>query len=577
MVPVYCLNYLFRPRFLRWTLIGFSIVILFSCEEGTNHKKSIVPNNDAYDLAFDFREKGMLDSAFIYFLEAKNVYNKNGDNFGAGKCLVNMSFILMNMSDYYGAQETSLEATDYFNADDAEHHHYLATNYNNLSVASLQLRDYENALKFYDLAIQFAEDSLATRVYLNNKAVIYQKQYDYQAAIEIYEGILNVPLLDRKEYARVLSNYSMAKWLADNSYDAFPGFMKALHIRLAEGDLWGQNASYSHLTDFYSRTKTDSARYYAQQRYGITQKIRSADDQIRALEKLIELSPADSSKTYFTRYQRLSDSVQQERTAAKNQFALIRYEVEKSKATNLELQQENDRKIYQLGKQRILIGIMVLLGTIAAIFVYYFQKRRKQRLELEAQHRIKAHQLGTSKKIHDVVANGLYRVMSEIEYSTAIDREELLDKLEIMYEKSRDISHGEDLALQTITGFHQDLKALVRSFYSPDTKIMLVGSDDAFWEGVGGTIRDEIKVVLQELLVNMKKHSKATVVIFKFVQTDQALLIEYKDDGVGLMDPFVPGKGLQNAENRILTLGGHIDFVQKGEKGTMIQLFVPLS
>jgi hypothetical protein len=36
--------------------------------------------------------------------------------------------------------------------------------------------------------------------------------------------------------------------------------------------------------------------------------------------------------------------------------------------------------------------------------------------------------------VHDVVANGLYQVMSRIEYNDDFSKDEILDKLEMMYQ-----------------------------------------------------------------------------------------------------------------------------------------------
>src|SRR3546814_6588285 len=117
--------------------------------------------------------------------------------------------------------------------------------------------------------------------------------------------------------------------------------------------------------------------------YSGAQLLHSADDQIRALYRLIRLSRPDAAKHYFETYKELTDSVHLARSAAKNQFALIRYEVEKNKAENLRLQHENSEKAYQVARQRIWTGGVALLAVILLVGGAYWYKRRQQRLQLE--------------------------------------------------------------------------------------------------------------------------------------------------------------------------------------------------
>src|SRR5690606_32400160 len=157
--------------------------------------------------------------------------------------------------------------------------------------------------------------------------------------------------------------------------------------------------------------------------------------------------------------------------------------------------------------------------TLAVLIVgggVFWHKRRTQRLALEAQHRIDAHQLKTSKKIHDVVANGIYRVMAEIENQEEINREGILDRLENMYEKSRDISYETDEPAEALSDYHEQIAQLLKSFATASTKIIIVGNAFDLWEDVGTTVKAEIEYILQELMVNMRKHSGATDVVVRF-------------------------------------------------------------
>ncbi|WP_294185829.1 ATP-binding protein [uncultured Sphingobacterium sp.] len=551
------------------------VVLIISC-----HKKEInkigETQNLYYERAYDFLDAGKSDSSFYLFEKAKQNFLENNDSLGVAKCLVNMAITQREKGDYYGSQETSLEALKYLNLKAESDRVYLSTNYNNLANATHNLSDFSKAIDFYNQAIFFSDDSLNSNIYRNNLAISYWQMQDYNSAIIIFEGILKNVENDRKQYARVLSNLAFVKWKRDINYKPAPELERALKIREKEKDLWGQNASLAHLVDYYEQTKPDSSLYYARKQFLVAKTLNSGDDQIKALERLIKVISPDSVTFYFNRYKIISDSIQQARAAAKNQFALIRYEVEKNKADNLRLEKENAEKQNRLVRQRAITGASIFLLLLAVGGGTLWYKRRKQRLELEAQNRVKETQLHLSKKIHDVVANGIYRVMSEIEHGDEVDRDGVLDKLENMYHQSRDISH--DVEQETITEipYNEQLASLLKSFAADHRKVLIAGNDAEQWDEISKRIKDEVKHVLQELMVNMKKHSQAEQVVVRFKITDQELKIFYKDNGVGIPQEKSNGKGLANTVSRIESLGGKITFVNAPGKGLNITTVIPL-
>jgi signal transduction histidine kinase len=81
--------------------------------------------------------------------------------------------------------------------------------------------------------------------------------------------------------------------------------------------------------------------------------------------------------------------------------------------------------------------------------------------------------------------------------------------------------------------------------------------------------------VLQELLVNMKKHSGANLVMLSFEQTAKSLVIQYTDNGKGIDASQISKKGLRNAENRILALKGTFIFDTETDKGFKVTIQIP--
>ncbi len=80
--------------------------------------------------------------------------------------------------------------------------------------------------------------------------------------------------------------------------------------------------------------------------------------------------------------------------------------------------------------------------------------------------------------------------------------------------------------------------------------------------------------IFMELIQNTLKHSKAKAVNIKYKEENGKVVIDYKDDGVGLPKEMVHGLGLKSMEARIKAIGGTIDLL-KGE-GFAARLQLPI-
>ncbi len=208
------------------------------------------------------------------------------------------------------------------------------------------------------------------------------------------------------------------------------------------------------------------------------------------------------------------------------------------------------------------------------IGLYVWYKRRKQKLEEQKRLEVKNTELKYSKKVHDKVANGIYHVMSDIENKSEFNRDEILDKLEAVYEISRDISYDRIDENQQ-ENFAEKLSQLLGSYDSEEVEIFLIGNEKEIWENVGAISKTEVLLVMQELLTNMKKHSEASRVILNFKQENQQIFINYSDNGIGISD-LKPKNGLQNTVSRISNLNGDIIFETENVKGLKIKINFPI-
>ena len=552
----------------------YLLLILFflvSCK-----KEIIEPaktENKFYDKAYDFLSTGEKDSAFIYFNLAQNTFSQNKDSARIGNSMVNMAILQSEAGDYYGSQETSLGAIKYLNKKEEKLYPILYSNYNNLGITSRNLRDYKNAVLFYDNAIAFATSQSEINTCLNNKAICYKFLENYSASLQIFKDVFkNIdPVKDQKGYARIVDNLAFVKFLQNKNYDAEMEMNAALKIREKAEDLWGQNASHSHLSDYFEDKSTEKSLFHAHRMYEISKKIKSPDDQLEALQKLVDLENPVHSKKYYKIYVNLEDSLTNVRNKAKNQFALIRYDSEKNRVDLLKAEAKNIENRYQILQRNIALGAVFL----AFIFAVFWNRKRKERLKQEKIFEVKNMALKYSKKVHDVVSNGIYQVMSEIENTSEIDKEGLLDKLEIVYEKSRDISY-EDLTGNADSDFKMQIANLTKSFSSETLKTIIIGNEEILWSKIPQDLKTDIKLILQELLVNTKKHSEAKKIILKFEIVANRLQIAYSDDGIGFTNNIEKKNGLQNVETRIFSQKGNLTFGETTGKGANVFISFPL-
>lgn len=514
------------------------------------------------------------DSSFYYF---NQVVINSRDSLEIAMAYNYMAFIQSNASDYFNSQESALSGLAYLDRNNPNHHYSLFSIYTMLGNSCTNLKNYDAAISYYDSALKFTRNDTSRQYALNGKAVVAQKMGNYEEAIQYYSSILPNSIHNSREYARILSNLARAQWLADATYPVLPQFWTALAIRHSEKDNWGLNASYSHLSDYYAGVRRDSAFYYARKMYEVAQLINSPDDQLEALQKLISLGPESEVKQYALRYQQISDSIQTVRNNAKNQFVLIRYETDKIKAEKLLLEKDNAEKQSKITRQRAWMYGIVLFATLIFVVLYNRYKKRQQRLQWEMQNAIRENKLELSHKVHDVVANGLYTLMTRLEHGPAMNKEEIQDHLEELYEKSRNIAYENPVA--TNTGFQKTIADILEPFLGPELRINTVNNDNKIWKLIPHDIKKELEHILRELMVNMKKHSEAKSVVLKFDYRDNLVTILYQDDGKGLGPSVQYGHGLTSTENRIKKLNGSIIFEPLDEglkKGLRIHLSIPI-
>jgi len=540
------------------------LALAFSCRKEPTAKDAKTIDREAYSkiskehnsALADYRNKNY-EAAYKRFLKLKNDYLALNDFSGAGYSTYLMAAIQWNYGDYISSESTAVEALQYLKKTGKDDN--LISVYVLLGRISRKVFDYENAIKSYENAINLSNDSTSINIARNNIASIYADTQQYDKALQLLLHIQKSKYLDDDivTKARVLDNIG-ATYFKLNKPEAL-GFLKhGLELRKKVNDEEGLVSSYLNYYDFYKDENHSLAISYAIKAYTTAYKIRNSEKKLNAL-KALAYTPSDDRDKYFKAFLKLNDSLYIAQSKAKLEFAKIRYDYANAQAeleaqkVQTRLQDEKD----SLHKLLLGMGIVFAVG-IAILIIYLLRARHKRAKVLEVyntENRI-------SKKIHDELANDVFNIMSFAESRdiSLAGQQKLIQDLDTIYQKTRDISR-ENNTIDTSEKFDSVLKEMLADYNTGTINVMIISFDNIPWNEIDGHKKITVYRVLQELMVNMKKHSHADLVAIKFECENRQVSIRYSDNGTGLDTGKLNYKnGLQNAENRISAIDGSLTF-----------------
>lgn len=546
-----------------------SLLIIVSCNKKTPVSHNNPKADSLYNEGIQLLQKDNTE-AYSKFQQALQYYYKDKDSSSISKSLICQSIAQNQNGDVFGAETTLVEALTFLKSNDES----LFSAYNTMGDIKYDQKEYAEAEKWYTKAlaqkITDTQDPFST---LNNKAASEYRQGKYSSALRTLNQIDLSKVEDLKKHDKVKENIVYTKWLQNKDYPAEGEFEKILDSKLKNQDDWGTNSSYSHLAELNEHRNPKKSLYYARKMLSTAEKIKSPEDRLEAIGRVTLVDNPSNFQQNFVQYKTLSDSIQNYKETSRNRFAYIKYDSEKKEIENQRLKAEQvERK-----NESILQQIALAFAIITIIFTIILFRRRQIRLKQENELKLKNDQLRLSKRVHDVVANGIYQVMTKIENQEEFDKENALDELEFVYEKSRDISYEKPDPENDKKDYKEEISSLIASFKNENTETYTVGNEHEIWTEVSPSVFSEVYQIIRELLVNMKKHSQASRVIFKFEKVNHHIKIQYSDDGIGIPGDMIYKNGLTNTGTRIAAIGGEIIFDNKSEKGLKVNISFPVS
>lgn len=501
--------------------------------------------------------------AFVYYRNKKEEQLKQWDTLRAIYSLRQLAIIQKKLGILYDSETSAIEALGLLEQlpTSSKRRESKAGIYNHLGRVYSEMQDYANAIAYYKKALALADNKLQELVLRNNIAYAHLQADSLGLALKEFTALYQESLVyqDSVIIARTLNNLGLVKGkLADST--ALQDLQQALRLRLSLKSSTDILGSYLDLSEYYmDQGNKTQALLQAQKAYELARTSNNPSHLMAALGLLVPLKEDPDVQLY----KHLMDSVQSAHMLVENKYTSKKYALAAQEAlANKRLFQLEQEKSY-----KYLYGFLALLVLGMGIAVAVYQRLRyKKQKQLEVYHT----ELRISKKVHDEVANGVYHVMTKIQQSPEVN-EGILDDLERVYHKTRDISR-EHHDIDVHEHFKETLLDLINNYKSDAVNIITKDLSKVDWSLLSSPKKIALYRVLQELLVNMRKHSQASIVVISFAQNQKKITVVYKDNGQGCS--LKKQNGLQNTENRIKTLKGSITFSSEINHGFQAKIII---
>lgn len=545
-------------------------------QNNPHEKQDLTEINRLIDIGHKHYESEKFDSSYYYFNKAKYAAEIKKDTSRIIHTLSWMAQIQRNHGDIAGSESTSIEAFPLI--ENSNKFPYGETNiYIGLGYNYLLTNENDQAIYYFKKAINSKTDEEVRSDIVNNISLALTEKGDFQKAIQIL-----LPLTLKKEvknnpqsFARVVDNLGYTYDKSGNSTAIFY-LNKGLKIREQIKDNRGLLSSYYNISEYYKTRNLNLSFKYALLAYKKATKVNAVDDRTKCLKLLIQNTSGNELKKYSLAYIHINDSITKVRQKAKNQFAKLKYDSTLEKEENIKLKSQ---KILQEEEQRtrnlflyFVFAVVILISILLSNFLIAKNKREKIKATYTTEIRI-------SKKLHDELANDVYQTMAFAETQDLAkneNKEILLSNLDGIYSRTRNISR-ENSTIETGIQFIPNLKEMMSGFNTDKVNVLTNGMDTVHWTEFENDKKIIVYRVIQELLVNMKKHSKCSLVVLTFKKDKNKLQIDYTDNGIGTANNQLNSKnGLLNMENRIRAAKGSITFDTTPDKGFKVRIAFPI-
>lgn len=225
------------------------------------------------------------------------------------------------------------------------------------------------------------------------------------------------------------------------------------------------------------------------------------------------------------------------------------------------------------------ILLFILLAFILIMFRTYVRKirqeeREKRNLLLKHQHDLLTNTIESEEKEKKRIAQNLHDdLLAQLHRVKLINNDtELSQPLSQIIQQLRDISHDLLPPFLDELPFEESINNFLHAFKKEyDISIQI---NSQIQQNISSSVKLQLFRILQELTINILKHSKANQIAVMWRATTNYSCLIVTDNGIGINTESTQGLGLKNIESRAKVIQANYRFRSKKNKGTSFQLLI---
>ncbi|WP_051359891.1 CheR family methyltransferase [Adhaeribacter aquaticus] len=228
------------------------------------------------------------------------------------------------------------------------------------------------------------------------------------------------------------------------------------------------------------------------------------------------------------------------------------------------------------------------IGTSTDVHDQKVAERENTRLRVQQQREVLTAILHTQEAERKRISEALHNGLGQILYATKLNFTDLADNvpadkktlkvrvntlLDEAITATRNISFELTPSVLKDFGLKTAIKELITRIANPQIKV--TSDIDGFEERLPYLVEISLYRIVQELLNNILKHSKATEAVIELVQQQDKIYLSIQDNGVGFeKNKFDDSKGLglSSIKNRVNVLGGQLRVDSRPGQGTVYEI-----